>query len=160
MKEIRPFLAGISLAFILAGWLLFQACLAWEVKPVGYGIIALAFGVFAGLGVLGGPLLLFWGGYMIWKRGRLPGRVHALIFLPPLAAFLMVQLVLVINAAQTPHTVTLDPAVSQAQTDASPSKPGSDVVSGHCITSICDILSFISEHIAVGGIVSVSCKEN
>ena len=123
MKEIRPFLAGISLAFILAGWLLFQAYLAWEVKPRAYGMIALAFGVVSSLGVLGIPLLMFWGGYMIWKRGRLPGRVHALIFLPPLAAFLVVPLVLIVNDAQAPHTVTLDPAASQAHTDASPSKP-------------------------------------
>lgn len=123
MKEIRPFLAGIALAFILAGWLLFQAYLAWQVKPQGYGMIALAFGVVAGLGVLGIPLLMFWAGYMIWKRGRLPGRVHALIFLPPLAAFLIVQIVLVINDANAPRTFTPDQPVPQAQGETLPSRP-------------------------------------
>ncbi|MEB2846214.1 hypothetical protein GAO09_06195 [Rhizobiales bacterium RZME27] len=110
MKDIRPFLSGISLAFILTGWLLFQAYLAWVVDPHGPGLIGPMFGVFAGLVVLGIPLLIFWGGFMWWKRGRLPGRVHALMFLPPLAALLAVPAAIMISVMRGPDASSQAPA--------------------------------------------------
>ncbi len=93
MKEIRPFLAGIVLAFILAGWVIFMAVQALEAGAHGYVFLAFMMGVYAGFGVLGFPLLLFWAFYMWRQRGHLPARVHALIFLPPLISLLVVPLV-------------------------------------------------------------------
>ncbi|QKH36830.1 hypothetical protein FOC84_18540 [Achromobacter pestifer] len=90
MKQIRHYLLGIIVSLLLAGLLAFLGIVFVSSPNLGWGAQALL-----GYGVLfGGPLAvtlaLCWIVYMVRDKGQVPGRVHALLFVPSVLALAIV----------------------------------------------------------------------
>lgn len=85
----RPYLFGIIVSFALAGWLAALGIIAVSDPTLGWGIVAL---ITAAIWV-GGPLAILlvvtWIAYLVRDRGQIPGRIHALLFVPTLLALLI-----------------------------------------------------------------------
>lgn len=88
-KTYRHYRFGIIISIALAGWLAALGLIAVASPNLGWGIVAL---ITAAIWV-GGPLAIVlvvaWFAYMARDRGQVPGRVHAVLFLPTLAALLI-----------------------------------------------------------------------
>lgn len=88
-KTYRHYLFGIILSIALAGWLAALGIIAVTTPNLGWGIVALITGAIW----VGGPLAILlaitWIAYMVRDRGQMPGRVHALLFVPTLLALLI-----------------------------------------------------------------------
>ncbi len=88
-KTYQHYLFGITLSILLAGGIATLSITAITNPMLGWGIVVLlnaAILVGAPLAIL---LLIVWVTYMVRDRGRMPGRVHALLFLPTLLALLI-----------------------------------------------------------------------
>ena len=88
-KTYRHYLFGIILSVALAGWLAALGIIAVATPNLGWGIVALLTGaIWVGvpLAIL---LAITWIAYMVRDRGQVPGRVHALLFVPALLALLI-----------------------------------------------------------------------
>lgn len=90
LKKIRDYWFGIAVSLLLAGLIAFLGVVLVSSDNLGWGAQALL-----GYGVLfGGPLAvvlaLCWIVYMVRDRGRMPGRVHALLLAPTVLALAIV----------------------------------------------------------------------
>ncbi|WP_285319446.1 hypothetical protein [Stenotrophomonas maltophilia group sp. Smal35] len=86
----RPYRVGIGVSLLLAVLIAALSLIAVATPNLGWGIVALAtVAIWVGLPLLL-VLLLVWLRYMVRQRGRVPGRVHALMFAPTTAALLIV----------------------------------------------------------------------
>lgn len=84
------YLFGIIVSFVLATLLASLGLVAVFSDNLGWGIAALlSYGILYG-GPLAVVLTLTWIAYLVRDRGQVPGRVHALLFLPSLLALLIV----------------------------------------------------------------------
>lgn len=88
-KTCRHYLFGIIVSAVLAGWIAVLSLTAVTHPALGWGIVALLNAAI----LVGGPLaillLIVWIAYMVRDRGQMPGRVHALFFVPTLCALLI-----------------------------------------------------------------------
>ncbi|MGH8464574.1 MAG: hypothetical protein ACRER5_10540 [Pseudomonas sp.] len=88
-RTYRHYLFGIILSIALAAWLAALGIIAVTSPNLGWGIVAL---ITAAIWV-GGPLAIVlvvtWCAYLVRDRGQMPGRVHALLFVPTLLALLI-----------------------------------------------------------------------
>ena len=90
MKKIRDYWFGIAVSFLLAGLLAFLGVVFVSTPNLGWGAQALlSYGVLFG-GPLAVVLALCWIAYMVRDKGQVPGRVHALMFLPAVLALAIV----------------------------------------------------------------------
>lgn len=88
----RNYRVGIGVSLVLAALIATLSLIAVATPNLGWGIVALAtIAIWAGVPLLG-LLLLAWLRYMVRQRGHLPGRVHALMFVPTTAAMLIIPL--------------------------------------------------------------------
>ncbi|MBA0280870.1 hypothetical protein D7Y44_06105 [Stenotrophomonas maltophilia] len=86
----RNYRVGIGVSLLLAALIAALSLIAVATPNLGWGIVALAtVAIWVGLPLLL-VLLLAWLRYMVRQRGRVPGRVHALMFAPTAAALLIV----------------------------------------------------------------------
>ncbi|SOE52111.1 hypothetical protein [Orrella dioscoreae] len=88
----RRYLAGLILSCLLAAWLALLGLVAVTTPNLGWGAVALITGaIWVGV-PLALLLLIAWVVYLARDRGRTPGRIHALLFLPTLAALSIVPI--------------------------------------------------------------------
>ncbi|MGB3436040.1 hypothetical protein [Achromobacter sp.] len=86
LKKTRHYWFGIAVSLLLAGLLAFLGVVFVSTPNLGWGAQALlSYGVLFG-GPLAVVLALCWIVYMVRDKGQVPGRVHALLFLPSLLA--------------------------------------------------------------------------
>ncbi len=85
-KTYRHYLFGIILSIVLAGGIATLAITAVTNPMMGWGVLVLVNMTI----LVGGPLaillLIVWVAYMVRDRGKIPGKVHALLFLPTILA--------------------------------------------------------------------------
>lgn len=88
----RNYRVGIGVSLLLAALIATLSLIAVATPNLGWGVVAL---ITAAIWI-GAPLLLVlllaWLRYMVRQRGRVPGRVHAWMFLPTVAAALIIPL--------------------------------------------------------------------
>lgn len=86
------YLFGIIVSFVLASLLAGLGLIAVFADNLGWGVVALlSYAVLFG-GPLAIVLALTWIAYLVRDRGKTPGRIHALLLLPPLLATLIVPI--------------------------------------------------------------------
>ena len=85
----RDYLFGLIISIALAGWLAFLGLTAALTPDLGWGIVALLTAAIWVGGPLAILLIIVWLYYLSRDRGRVPGRVHAWLFLPTLIAMLI-----------------------------------------------------------------------
>lgn len=86
----RNYRVGIGVSLLLATLIGALSLIAVATPNLGWGAVALAaIAIWVGLPLLL-VLLLAWLRYMVRQRGRVPGRVHAMMFAPTAAALLIV----------------------------------------------------------------------
>ncbi|WYX29383.1 hypothetical protein WJ976_29010 [Achromobacter denitrificans] len=119
MKKTRDYWFGIAISFLLAGLLAFLGGWAVITPDMGWGAAALlAYGVMFG-GPLAIVLALTWLVYMVRDRGRLPGRAHALMFIPPLLAAMIVPVHESILTARRDRFRESHPAIAETHVNLS-----------------------------------------
>ncbi len=88
----RTYRVGIGVSLVLAALIATLSLIAVATPNLGWGVVALAtIALWVGLPLLL-VLVLAWLRYMVRQRGRVPGRVHALMFVPTVAAMLIIPL--------------------------------------------------------------------
>ena len=88
--KTKNYLFGIIVSFALAGLVAALGLVAVFSDNLGWGIVALlSYGILYG-GPLAILLALTWVAYLVRDRGQVPGRIHALLFLPTLLALMIV----------------------------------------------------------------------
>lgn len=86
----RNYRVGIGVSLLLATLIGALSLIAVATPNLGWGAVALAtVAIWVGVPLLL-VLLLAWLRYMVRQRGRVPGRVHAMMFVPTAAALLIV----------------------------------------------------------------------
>lgn len=85
----RDYLFGLIISIALAWWLAFLGLTAALTPDLGWGIVALLTAAIWVGGPLAILLIIVWFYYLSRDRGRVPGRVHAWLFLPTLIAMLI-----------------------------------------------------------------------
>lgn len=91
-SSYRNYRVGIGMSLLLAVLIAALSLIAIATPNLGWGVVALAtVAIWVGLPLLL-VLLLAWVYYMVRQRGRVPGRVHALMFVPTAAAMLVIPL--------------------------------------------------------------------
>ncbi|MEG0185691.1 MAG: hypothetical protein RR704_19805 [Stenotrophomonas sp.] len=86
----RNYRFGIGISLLLASVIAALSLVAVCTPNLGWGVVALAtLALWVGVPLLL-LLVLAWARYMVRERGRLPGRVHAVLLLPTAAAVLIV----------------------------------------------------------------------
>lgn len=88
-KTYRSYIFGIILSIVLAGWIAIISMSAITDPSLGWGILLLINVASLFGGPLAGLLLIVWLIYMVRDRGRVPARIHALLFLPSLFAIMI-----------------------------------------------------------------------
>ncbi|MFK3781574.1 hypothetical protein [Agrobacterium sp. NPDC089420] len=119
MENPKRYIFGIIVSFVLATWIAFLAIVAVITPNLGWGAVALLTGAI----VIGGPLaillLVTWGAYMIRDHGQVPGRAHALIFLPTLLALSIFPVSQSIEQGKADRFGTANPAISETHVNLS-----------------------------------------
>lgn len=88
----RNYRFGIGVSLVLASLLAALGLIAVCTPNLGWGVVALiTLALWIGVPLLV-MLLLAWGRYMVRERGHVPGRVHALMFVPTILALLIYPL--------------------------------------------------------------------
>jgi len=119
LKKTRDYWFGIAISCLLAGLLAFLGGWAVITPDMGWGAAALlAYGVMFG-GPLAIVLALTWLVYMVRDRGRLPGRAHALMFIPPLLAAMIVPVHESILTARRDRFRESHPAIAETHVNLS-----------------------------------------
>ena len=117
-KTYRHYLFGIVLSIVLAGWIATLGVTATN-PTLGMGIMMLLYAAI----IVGGPLavllLIVWVAYMIRDRGRIPGGVHALFFLPTLLALLIYPASRSIEQGQYDQFSVAHPPIAEAHVNLS-----------------------------------------
>lgn len=117
-KTYRNYIVGIILSIILAAGIASLAITAIT-SSMGWGIIILVNTAIW----FGGPLvcliLIVWLIYMVRDRGRVPVRVHALLFLPPLFSLLIYPASLLIEQRQHDQFRAANPPISETHVNLS-----------------------------------------
>lgn len=91
-RPYRNYRAGIGVSLLLAALIAALSLIAVATPNLGWGVVALAtLAIWVGVPLLL-VLLLAWLRYMVRERGQVPGRVHAVMFVPTAAAMLIVPL--------------------------------------------------------------------
>ncbi|ALX84184.1 hypothetical protein APT56_13880 [Achromobacter denitrificans] len=107
------YLFGIIVSFALATLLASLGLLAVFSDNLGWGMAALlSYGVLYG-GPLAIVLALTWVVYLVRDRGKVPGRVHALLFLPTLLALLIVPVDDTVRRAGADRFRDANPAITE-----------------------------------------------
>ncbi len=119
MKNIRGYWFGIAVSLLLAGLVAFLGVVAVSSDNLGWGMAALlSYGVLFG-GPLALVLALTWIVYMVRGRGDVPGRVHALLFLPTLLALLIVPVGDAIEQSRRDRFSEAHPAIAETHVNLS-----------------------------------------
>lgn len=117
--KIRNYLFGIIVSFLLAGLLAFLGVVAVSSSNLGWGAAALlAYAVLFG-GPLAIVLVLTWIVYLVRDRGNVPGRVHALLFVPTLLAALIVPVGESIEQSRRDSFREANPAIAETHVNLS-----------------------------------------
>jgi len=119
LKNIRGYWFGIAVSLLLAGLVAFLGVVAVSSDNLGWGMAALlSYGVLFG-GPLALVLALTWIVYMVRGRGHVPGRVHALLFLPTLLALLIVPVGDAIEQGRRDRFSEAHPAIAETHVNLS-----------------------------------------
>lgn len=111
--KITNYLFGIIVSFALATLLASLGLLAVFSDNLGWGMAALlSYGILYG-GPLAIVLALTWVAYLVRDRGKVPGRVHALLFLPSLLALLIVPVDDTVRRAGANRFREANPAITE-----------------------------------------------
>ncbi|APX76193.1 Uncharacterised protein [Achromobacter insolitus] len=135
LKKFRDYWFGIAVSLLLASLLAFLGIVFVSADNLGWGAQALlSYGV-----ILGGPLAvllaLCWIVYMVRDKGRVPGRVHALLFLPALSALSIVPISDSIERSRQDSFRESNPAIQETHVNLSghgiwPDMRGGSISSG------------------------------
>ncbi|WP_088562263.1 hypothetical protein [Arboricoccus pini] len=118
-KSPGSYAAGIVVSFLLAAWLALLGMIAVTQNDLGYGAIGLILGVLY-VGVpLALILLALWIAYLIRTGGRVPARIHALMFLPTLLAIPIVPIGYDLKAARQERSDEAHPGVHETHVNMS-----------------------------------------
>ena len=91
-RPYRNYRFGIGVSLVLAAFIATLSLIAVATPNLGWGVVALAtLAIWVGVPLLL-VLALAWLRYMVRDRGQVPGRVHAVMFVPTAAAMLIVPL--------------------------------------------------------------------
>lgn len=119
LKQIRHYLFGIIVSLLLAGLLAFLGIVFVSSPNLGWGAQALlSYGVLFG-GPLALVLALCWIIYMVRDKGQVPGRVHALMFLPTVLALAIVPVSDSIEQGRWDRFQASHPAIEEAHVNLS-----------------------------------------
>ena len=119
LKQIRHYLFGIIVSLLLAGLLAFLGVVFVSTPNLGWGAQALlSYGVLFG-GPLALVLALCWIVYMVRDKGQVPGRVHALMFLPTALALAIVPVSDSIEQGRQDRFQASHPAIEEAHVNLS-----------------------------------------
>lgn len=118
-KTYRSYIVGIILSIILAGGIASLAIAAITDSSGGWGIIMLVNAAIWFGGPLVSLILIVWLVYMVRDRGRVPGRVHALLFLPPLLALSIYPASLLMEQRQYDQFRAANPPISETHVNLS-----------------------------------------
>lgn len=117
--KTKTYLFGIIVSFVLAGFLAFLGLVAVTADNLGWGLVALlSYAVMVG-GPLAVVLVLTWIAYLVRDRGRVPGHVHALLFVPPLLAVLIVPVDETIRQSRSDSFRQANPAIAETHVNLS-----------------------------------------
>ncbi|MGS1009436.1 hypothetical protein [Achromobacter anxifer] len=119
MKKIRGYWLGIAVSILLAGLLAFLGVVLVSTPNLGWGAQALlSYGVLIG-GPLAVALALCWIVYMVRDKGQVPGRVHALMFLPTVLALAIVPVSDSIEQGRQDRFTASHPAIEEVHVNLS-----------------------------------------
>jgi hypothetical protein len=110
---------GIILGIALGLWLGALSLVALFTPHLDYGLIVLLILAVAVGGPMAAVLLVIWIVYMGKARGRLPGKVHGLMFGPPLLALCIVPLAMQYERSQGLQFMDEHPAVYETHVNLS-----------------------------------------
>ncbi|WMD22108.1 hypothetical protein RAS12_06960 [Achromobacter seleniivolatilans] len=125
--KTRHYLFGIVVSFLLAGVLAFLGIVAVTTNNLGWGAAALLIYALMFGGPLAIVLVVTWIAYLVRDRGKIPGRVHALLFLPTLVAVLIVPVDDSIQKSQNDSFRKAQPAITETHVNLSGHDIGLDV---------------------------------
>ncbi|CAB3889203.1 hypothetical protein LMG26846_03910 [Achromobacter insuavis] len=117
--KTKNYLFGIIVSFVLAGLLAALGLIAVFSDNFGWGMVALlSYGVLYG-GPLAIVLALTWIVYLVRDRGQVPGRIHALLFLPTLLALMIVPVNEEIRQGRSDRFRDANPAIAESHVNFS-----------------------------------------
>lgn len=117
--KTRQYLFGIFVSFALAILLAGLGLVAVFSDNLGWGMVALlSYAVLFG-GPLAIVLALTWIAYLVRDRGKTPGRIHALLLLPPLLATLIVPIDESIRQQRGDRFSRANPAIEESHVNFS-----------------------------------------
>ncbi len=117
--KIKGYLFGIIVSFALAAFLAFLGVVFVTADNLGWGAVALlSYAVMIG-GPLACVLLLTWIAYLVRDRGKVPGHIHALMFLPTLAAVLIVPVDDAVRQSRSDSFRKANPAIAETHVNLS-----------------------------------------
>lgn len=118
-RTYRHYLFGIIVSIALAAWLAALGIIAVSSPTLGWGIVALITAAIWVGGPLAVVLAITWFAYMARDRGQVPGRVHALLFMPTLLALLIYPAAESIEQGKRASFSAAHPAISETHVNLS-----------------------------------------